>query len=180
MGILAEFDNDIRYMISFAWGQNAANLYPTSPVAKMVKTEKSPLDDVPSGTAKAEVIQGLSKLDKCGQAAQIRSCIKKRVPQYAFDTLEAKLAVPVDHESEQSKFAAIRRLAESVQEAKGYHGFYTAMVCLQWSGEHVPLSELRQASGKGERQEREDRNTIKEMLNILFDDAVDIAENALT
>lgn len=179
MNILAAFDNNIRKMIGFAWCQSAMNMFPQSAVARMCKSEPSPLD-VTEGidSSRLDAIAGLNNLDKNGQAGQIRSKIKKVVDPATYAILEARLLIVTDKESSSRKQGAIKRVAADIYSIKS--DFYTMehveYVVAKWGKVNVSIKQLVQVSLKKERQERKDRNEIMDYLHIMFDDAVDMVE----
>jgi len=177
--ILEAFGSDVRRMIGFAWAQAAMNMYPTSAVARMCKSEVSPLDAAGDlDSTLLDVVTGLNNLDKNGQAGQIRSKIKKAVDPATYAILEARLLIVTDKESAERKQQSIKRVAADVYTMKS--DFYTKehveYVVAKWGKVDVSIKQLVQVSLKGERQERKDRGEIMNYLHVMFDDAVDMVE----
>ena len=182
MTILEEFDNDIRKMLSFAWCQPALNIYPDTILARISKSEASELDiagDINSGTM--DVVGGLNKLEKKGQASQVRGKVRRCVDEATYAILEARLIVVSDTASATAKIEACKRVARDIHSMKSdyYSLGYVEYIVAQWGNMPVPMATIIEASGKSERQERRDRYTIQEFLHIMFDDAVDLVEQRI-
>ena len=109
--MLSEFNGDVRRMLSFAWGCEAANLYPICVEGRLSKSDHPDDEKLTQGEAMPDpisMLQGLSREEKRMQASQIRGRVKRVVDRGTYQLIELKLCVPHDADGMKRKEKALK------------------------------------------------------------------------